>query len=120
VDLGYLFVYFLDSKSEGGAEGPIGTYRSIAHLTAFTFTARFGRGAKECGGGKKHPHGKHVAPPPPPREDPRAARPAERPAKRSVRPAPPVKKHPRATPPAKRPAGAKKERQPAVRRPGWR
>lgn len=108
VDAGYLFVYFLDSKTDGGAEGPAGTYRSIAHLTALTFTARFGKGAKKCGCGAKHKHGKHVVAPPPPADDPGSARPADRPATRPVRPAPPVKQRPRATPPAKRktaPAG---------------
>jgi len=110
VDLGYLFVYFLDSKSVGGLEGPIGTYRSIAHLTALTFTARFGRGAKKCGCGK-HPKGKHVEPAPlPPQDDPRVAPPVDRPVKRPVRPAPPVKTRPRVTPPAKRTAPAPAKR----------
>jgi len=109
VDLGYLFVYFLDSKSEGGTEGPVGTYRSTAHLTALTFTARFGRGAKKRD--REQPRGTRLAPPT--RDDPRATRPPHRLVARPVRPAPPVKKRPRVVPPAKRktppatrPAGA--------------
>jgi long-chain fatty acid transport protein len=44
-DIGYLLVYFLPSKAEGGMEreGPEGTYRSIAQLLGLTVTARFGR-----------------------------------------------------------------------------
>ncbi|HEY0712903.1 MAG TPA: outer membrane protein transport protein [Polyangia bacterium] len=44
-DIGYLFVYFLPSKAEGGMEreGPEGTYHSIAQLLGLTLTARFGR-----------------------------------------------------------------------------
>ncbi|HEY0707531.1 MAG TPA: outer membrane protein transport protein [Polyangia bacterium] len=44
-DIGYLLVYFLPSKAEGGMEreGPEGTYRSIAQLLGVTLTARFGR-----------------------------------------------------------------------------
>ncbi len=104
LDLGYLFVYMLKSDAVGGAESPEGTYRSIAHLLAFTFTARFGKGAKkDCDCGKDHSKGTHLAPPV---DDPRAASPADRPATRSVSPAPPVKTRPRATPPTKRPAGA--------------
>jgi long-chain fatty acid transport protein len=40
-DLGYLLVYFLPSKSEGGTEGPIGTYRSLAQLLGLTVSAKF-------------------------------------------------------------------------------
>jgi long-chain fatty acid transport protein len=40
-DLGYLLVWFLPSDSEGGTEGPIGTYRSLAHLMGLTLTASF-------------------------------------------------------------------------------
>jgi long-chain fatty acid transport protein len=42
-DLGYLLVYFLPSKSEGGTEGPQGTYRSVAQLLGLTVSAMFGR-----------------------------------------------------------------------------
>ena len=106
-------------ESTGGEEGPIGTYRSTAHLTALTFTARFGQGAKTCGCAAKHKHGKHVAAPPPPVDDPGSARPADDPATRPVRPAPPVKERPRATPPAKRKTGlsGKGTATPAAKRP---
>jgi long-chain fatty acid transport protein len=40
-DVGYLLVWFLPSDSEGGTEGPVGTYRSIAHLLGLTLTASF-------------------------------------------------------------------------------
>ncbi len=108
VDLGYLFVYFLDSKSTGGEEGPVGTYRSTAHLMALTFTARFGHAGNKYGK-KKGP--RHITPPPPPpADDPRAARPVDKPAERPVRPAPPTRKAPRATPPAKRKTPAPESR----------
>jgi long-chain fatty acid transport protein len=42
-DLAYLLVYFLPSKSTGGAEGPIGTYRTLSHLIGITVGAQFGR-----------------------------------------------------------------------------
>jgi long-chain fatty acid transport protein len=41
-DLGYLLVWFLPSKSEGGTEGPVGTYRSVAQLLGLTVSAKFG------------------------------------------------------------------------------
>ena len=40
-DLGYLLVYFLPSDAEGGIEGPVGTYNTIAHLFGLTLTAQF-------------------------------------------------------------------------------
>jgi long-chain fatty acid transport protein len=40
-DLGYLFVWLLPSDAEGGTEGPVGTYRSIAHLLGLTLAASF-------------------------------------------------------------------------------
>lgn len=46
VDLGYLLVYFLPTKSTTGQEGPEGTYNSVAHLMGLTFTGRFGTGSK--------------------------------------------------------------------------
>lgn len=104
-DLGYLFVYFLPNESTSDQEGPLGKYNSTAHLLALTLTFRFGQGAKKCKCGKKHPKGQpHMAPPPPPADDPRATMPRDRPADRPVRPAPPKRKVPRATPPAKRKA----------------
>ena len=38
-DLGSLLVIFLPADSTGGTEGPIGTYRTIAHLLGLTLTA---------------------------------------------------------------------------------
>jgi long-chain fatty acid transport protein len=35
-DLGYMFVYFLPADATGGREGPVGTYRTTAHLVALT------------------------------------------------------------------------------------
>jgi long-chain fatty acid transport protein len=40
-DLGYLLVYFLPSDSTTGAEGPVGTYKSLAQLLGLTLTASF-------------------------------------------------------------------------------
>lgn len=40
-DLGYLLVWFLPSDSVGGTEGPVGTYRSFAHLLGLTVGASF-------------------------------------------------------------------------------
>jgi long-chain fatty acid transport protein len=42
-DLAYLLAYFLPSKSTGGLEGPIGTYRTVTHLIGLTLSAEFGR-----------------------------------------------------------------------------
>jgi long-chain fatty acid transport protein len=42
-DLAYLLVYFLPSESTGGAEGPVGTYRTLSHLVGITVGAAFGR-----------------------------------------------------------------------------
>ncbi len=99
VDLGYMFVYFLESESVGGAEGPVGTYRSTAHLTALTFTARFGRGKRGCGCARHSP-----GQAPLPEDTPGAARPGGADVAPPVQPAPPAppgRKGPRATPPTK-------------------
>jgi hypothetical protein len=38
-DLGYLLVAFLPADATGGAEGPAGTYKTIAHLVGATLAA---------------------------------------------------------------------------------
>jgi long-chain fatty acid transport protein len=38
-DLGYLLVVFLPADSTGGTEGPVGTYKTIAHLIGLTLSA---------------------------------------------------------------------------------
>jgi len=38
-DLGYLLVVFLPADATGGVEGPVGTYRTTAHLLGLTLTA---------------------------------------------------------------------------------
>jgi long-chain fatty acid transport protein len=38
-DLGYLLVIFLPADSTGGTEGPVGTYKTLAHLLGLTLTA---------------------------------------------------------------------------------
>jgi long-chain fatty acid transport protein len=38
-DLGYMLVYFLANDSTGGGEGPVGTYRTVAHLLGVTVGA---------------------------------------------------------------------------------
>ena len=38
-DLGYLLVIFLPADSTGGTEGPVGTYKTLAHLVGLTLTA---------------------------------------------------------------------------------
>ena len=35
-DLGYLLVIFLPADSTTGQEGPVGTYRTVAHLIGLT------------------------------------------------------------------------------------
>jgi long-chain fatty acid transport protein len=47
-DVGYLLVYFLPSKAEGGMEkeGPEGTYHSLAQLLGVTVSVLFGAGAR--------------------------------------------------------------------------
>ncbi len=111
IDLAYMLVYFFPSESVSGAEGPEGTYKSLAHLMALTFTGRFAmqRYAEAPDGHilerKPRPVARPaqrpmVAEPPPAR--PLRPEPAARP-----RVAPPKKKRPappRATPPGKRPA----------------
>ena len=37
-DLGYLIVMFLPGEATGGEEGPVGTYRTLAHLVGLTLT----------------------------------------------------------------------------------
>jgi long-chain fatty acid transport protein len=38
-DLGYLLVYFLAADSTTGQEGPVGTYKTLAHLIGLTLSA---------------------------------------------------------------------------------
>jgi len=38
-DLGYLLVVFLPADATGGQEGPVGTYRTVAHLIGLTLAA---------------------------------------------------------------------------------
>ncbi|MFH2007854.1 MAG: outer membrane protein transport protein [bacterium] len=126
VDVGYLLVYFLPSEAVGGTEGPEGTYRSLAHLTALTLTFRFGHKKKHCRCGGKHEDTTEHTAPSTAREEPGSTRPSERPATRPappVRAAPPATKRPRATPPqerraappAARPADGDKAAPPAAR-----
>ncbi len=114
VDAAYLLVYFFPSESVGGTEGPVGEYRSLAHLAALTVTGRFAmqRYAESPEGQilepirSRRPPPRRLEPDPVPAADPAAASPTPR---RAVGPATPVesapKDDPRGTPtPAKRPA----------------
>jgi long-chain fatty acid transport protein len=40
-DLGYMLIYFLDSKATSGREGPEGTYHTVAHLIGLTLRANW-------------------------------------------------------------------------------
>jgi long-chain fatty acid transport protein len=113
VDAAYLLVYFFPSESVGGTEGPVGEYRSLAHLAALTVTGRFAmqRFAESPEGRILEPirsrrtQRRNIDPPPGPAADPAATTPATR---RAARPAPPVEPAPEAAPrgtppPTKRP-----------------
>jgi long-chain fatty acid transport protein len=71
-DIGYMFIYGLPNKATSDFGGPIGEYRTIAHVLGLIATVRFGQ-AEETAPDRAHDDLPPLVAPPPPDSPPPAA-----------------------------------------------